>query len=576
MSGSVPLYDQTLHYIGQEYPLLGHALTRHRSLRGEALSFRDRPSLVELYTTLPKMPAAAIVKAPQTGVSELLIQMALYEAGEQGRIVGYVLPIHSIRDRFVARRINPLLRDIPAYRRRLPGVEQDALQSGDTGNLRSKAFGAGLILFLGAGTDGDFIEFSADTLILDEYDHCLEASADNMGKARDRVMESKSPRIIQLGNPEVPRGGIELLYDEGDRRAFHWTCSHCGHRQPIDWLANVVERLDNGQWSPRDPAARKDPEAPVRPVCTRCHEPFVRDPDHAAWIAMSPGPGRIPSYRMTRWDDMRTDLRALVTDWGKVQASSRALRLWWRGFAGRAFEDSTNAILREDLIDASCLEPIDYRGGDEYKGAVTAGIDVGNVINVIISRTVRPVGRRVERQCRFIGTVTTPEQLLDLLKRYHVRNAVIDANPERRMSQQVREKAATFGCTVWLCEFIGGLSRAGTEEFGMRLDPAGRVVVDRTQLLDASADAIRAGAGVARALRHGAEKFDVGMDGARLWPKDAVDTSGWEDQMRAPTRILNEKGHIIWDEAGKPDHYRLTDAYDHLAWTLDSQSATFR
>lgn len=575
MPGSIPLYDQTLHRIGVQYPLLGHALTRHRSLRGEALSFVDRPSLVELYTQIPKLAEVGIVKAPQTGVSELLIQLALYEAGDLGRIVGYVLPVHTIRDRFVARRINPLLREVRAYRVKLPGAEQDALQAGDTGNLRSKKFGPGLILFLGAGTDGDFVEFSADTLILDEYDLCLEASPDNMGKARDRVMESKSARQIRLGNPEIPRGGIELVYDEGDRRVFCWQCSHCNHRQPIDWLANVVTRADNGQWIPRDVYARDNPESELRPVCTRCHEPFVRDPGHAAWAALSPGPGRMPTYRMTRWDDLRTSLRGIFTDWVKVQASSRALRLWWRSFAGRAYEDSTNAVLREDLIDASILGPNDHQGGPGYKGGITAGVDVGNVINVIVSDSVRAPGRRVERHARYVGACVTPEALLDILKRYNVRTAVIDANPERRMSQQVRERAASFGCTVWLCEFSGGIARAGVEEFGMKIDPAGRVLVDRTQLLDAGADSLRAGAGVGRAVRAGTVKIDAGVDGARLWPSDAQDVAGWEDQMRAPTRILNDRGHIVWDEAGKPDHYRLTDAYDLLAWHLDNQGAVF-
>lgn len=577
MPGSVPLYDQTMVALQGRYPLLAHALTRHSNQRGAPMSFQSRPALIELYATLPKLPRAGIVKSPQTGVSELLIQLALHEAGELGRIVGYVLPGDRIRDRFVLRRINPLLLNVPAYRRRLPGVEQDKLTAGDTGNLRSKPFGAGLILFLGAGSDGDFVEFSADTLILDEYDLCLEASRDNVGKAFDRVLESPSPRVIQLGNPEMPRDGIERVYDEGDRRIFCWRCGHCGHYQPIEWAESIVRRSDSGQWTPRDPVAAADPNAPLRPVCTRCHAAFTRDPEHAAWIAQTTEIKRDPSYRMTRWDDLReqASLRSIYDEWIAAQASSRLVRLWWRRNAGRAFEDSSSAILREDLLDASVLERVDHVGGDAYEGATTAGIDVGSIINVNVSQTVRPPGRRAERHCRYIGTTSTPEGVLDILRRYRVRTCVIDANPERRMAQQIKDQARALGCTVWLCEFQSSVARAGVEEFGLRTDPAGRVMVDRTQLLDAAADCIRAGATVGRLLREGQTTYDAGIDGARLWPSDAVEVQGWDEQMRASTRVTNDKGKIVWDEAGRPDHYRFSDAYDLLAQRLDSSGADF-
>ena len=67
------------------------------------------------------------VKAPQLGLSELLIQLALQEAGWEGRIVAYALPTGHLRDGFVNRRVNRLLRDVPAYRNRVREVDLEEL-----------------------------------------------------------------------------------------------------------------------------------------------------------------------------------------------------------------------------------------------------------------------------------------------------------------------------------------------------------------------------------------------------------------------------------------------------------------
>lgn len=109
----------------------------------------------------------------------------------------------------------------------------------------------------------------------------------------------------------------------------------------------------------------------------------------------------------------------------------------------------------------------------------------------------------------------------------------------------------------------------------MRCDySAQHVLVDRTQLMDASADAIRLGAMLGRYLANGEPVPDPGDDGARLWPKDTEYVLGWVAQMMAPKRKI-DGAKITWDEGGSPDHYRLADSYDHLAMYLDSSGGDF-
>lgn len=594
MSGTVPLLDQTLAGVTSQWPLIGHALVRHRTQRGEPLSFRERPYLVEMYVDAPRIGFDA-VKAPQLGLTELFLQLALWEAGWRGRIIGYVLPTDRLRDRLVGTRVNPLLREVPAYRARLPGADLEDLRSGESGNLRAKRVGPGLLLFLGAKTDGDFVEFSADTLILDEYDLCVASSADNVAKATDRTRESKDPRHFRLGNAEAPRAGIERLFSEGDGRLWHWRCGRCRYWQALDWTASFVDRADDGGWVIRDGEARLDPTRDPRPCCLRCGRPFDRDPDDAAWVSARLGRDR-RSYRLARWDRLKAgETRKAWDEWVKAQGSTVLLRAWWRGWAGLAWEPASGLVTADDLRTASVLDPMDHAGGEAYRGrTVTAGIDVGALINIVVSDVVRGPHGRAERRCRWVGTVTDAAGVVDVLRRYHVRTAVIDEGPEYRLTSGIRDAASReMGgeCRVWLCHFHP-TDRTGAEAFAMRLDwAASRVIADRTQLMDASADCIRAGAASVRPLRSRAVDrvtpapadgkwpedavcpMEPAVDGSRLWPCDVDCALGFIEQVTASRRVMNDRGRIVWDEAGVPDHYRLADAYDLLAWSVDSQGA---
>lgn len=581
MPGSVPLHDATLARLAVSYPLIGIALLHHRTQRGEPLQFADRPALVEPYVDFPRIDGADVVKAPQLNWTELMLQLMVYETGWRGRIVAYVMPTMDSRNRMVQARVNPFLLDVPAYRQRLPGADVEDLRTGEAGNLRLKRIGSGLVLFLGAKVDADFVELSCDTMIIDEHDLCEEASAENLAKGRDRLLESKEPRLFRLGNPEVPGGGIDRLYEEGDRRLYTWRCGACGERQALDWLEHVVDLSEGGAGRIRDDVARRDPAAPIRPVCARCRRPFERVAAGSCWVARNPSRPR-RSYRMARWDRISEPLRRLHDAWLAAQTSTTAQRLWWRAAAGRAWEQHGNAVTREALRDASVLPAMRHDGASEGT-AMTAGIDVGALFNVTISETLRgPAGRSL-RAARWVGAVSSWEGVRDLLVRYRVAQAVVDEGPELHGAGQLRDWGAGRGINVWLCRFHPQPITTG-EPLGMRRDIAShKVTVDRTQAMDAAADGIALGAALGRAMRErgwpdapvGWDALpDPGADGARVWSSDVDCALGFLDQMTEPKRVLRN-GKFEWTKTAVPDHYRLADTYDLVAWHLSALVGRF-
>lgn len=542
--------------LAHEFPLLGRALTAHRNKRGGPISFVNRPYLVEVYTEGRDFDDAVFQKAVQTGISEWMIQLLLDAAGWRGRIGAYVLPTYTVRNRFVQSRINPLLSTVPEYRERCPsgGFSTDGGEHAGGGAARSTAlkhFGRdGAIMFLGSETANDFVEFSADILIVDEFNKC---NAENVALAGNRIRESPYPQRIYVGNPEAPGHGICREYAQTDCRRWFHRCSRCGERQAIDWFRQIVERDSAGRWVARDRAGARDGH--VRPICVRCRRPFERVAEGGLWVAERPSVAR-RGYKMSRMDILNESLAKLVREWIEAQGNPDLIRSFIRSVTGEGYELEGARLTDSDLQAASTGPALDPIGGEAYgRQVVTCGIDVGAVQNVVVSVVTRDAEGKPIRRAAYIGAVPFSE-LASILRRFRVQVAVIDIGPETTKAQELRDEMAADGIMVWLCRFYPS-PRVGTQKYGMRLDYQTQVVeVDRSGVFDASHDDI------------------VGK--RRQFPADVAAVPHWSSQMRAPARTLDAaKGRIVWDEGGVPDHYRLAECYDRVACDLLDQGGQF-
>lgn len=530
---------QTRATLASEYPVLGLALGAHRTTRGGPIEFSSRPYLAELYADARDLRDVAIQKAVQTGISEWLVQVLFDSAGWRGRICAYVLPTYTIRNRFVQQRVNPLLLTVPAYRDRCPGGSVAEAAEKGPGNLALKRFGQGALMFLGSETKTDFLEFSADLLIIDEFD---ASNTSNIALAVDRLRESPFPQRILCGNPTRPKVGICSEYDDSDGRRWYHRCGHCGERQPLDWFKHVVERADDGRWVPRSRTT------PIRPLCRRCHEPFERDGIGGRWVAERPDHPR-RGYHLSRLDILDEDIAALLIEWRRAQGDPDLVKAFHTSILGQGHDYAGTRLTVEMLEAVSRDQPeMDRDGGDEYEGqVVTAGIDVGSVLHVVISTVGRDAEEHPVRRARLVTTAPTFEEVGRLLRRYHVTLAVMDAMPETHKAQELRDIFIDEGGPVlWLATFHP-TPRVGSQRYGMRLDYQARAVqVDRTAVFDVSHQDI--------------------VDKRRLFPGDVWSVAGWAEQMQAPARVVDEdRGRVVWTEGSKADHYRLADVYDRMA-----------
>ena len=567
------LMAQSWETLSGDNPGIEMAVFRHRTTRNTAMSFKMMPSTIELAIDFfkPDFEGADIEAATQTGKTDILTQVAWYNAGWRGRTVAYVLPTVGKRNDFVHRRVEEPHELIPEYSRMVLKAQMRGKAKGrkkkatKQSSLRMRRFGLGRLQYLSAATPSDFSEFSADCMILDEYDECL-AWPKNVKKAWNRLRNAPDKQLFRIANPHMEDWGIDELFKQGDGRLFHWKCLACNERQPLEWYDNIVHRKDDGSFAPRDAERARDlilsggvgPD--IRPVCRNCHRPFERDPYHAAWVAERPGRRR--SYRMTRLDVLLDRLWDLWIEFQKCKGRRVDLEEFSSGALGKP-HSSGGMRLTTAMLEKLCVGGMNKTHGDAEcnKNLQVMGVDVGGELNVQIDRVHRHPSERGEITRETICLLTTPsfDEVIRLIDSFKVSVAAFDADPETRKVKEVMDwarKKRDRSVGVWACRFFP-TARVGQQAYGMELDYGDRSVrADRTQLLDST--------------------FDEIAQEERAFPMDARSIDGWIDQMKAPKRVLSDRGdRYVWDEGEAADHYRLADSYARIAADISQMGAGF-
>lgn len=545
-------------------PLMRLAMHYHRVPNGTdaggPLSFLEMPFLVQIYRDLPYLDEMVAQKCTQVGWTEVMLVFAIHHAAERGRRWAYVMPHDNLLANFVQERVGPMFERVPYYKE----LSRASWRQRPAENLRLRHVGSGSWRFVGSRNAANFREFSADAITVDEVDDCEQK---NLGLVRDRVRASGSPQLFWLGNPKLPTGGICKAFERSDCRRWYHRCPRCGERQRIDWFENVVVRADDGAWVPRDRERWKGlvsggprdpgPSQDIRPVCVRCGKPWTRSAD-AQWIAENPDHPR-RGYHVAQMDHLGRSLWAMFTEFIEAQGDPHALTIFYGSVLGLGYEPKGARLSTVDLDNCTREYSLDYEADPALQAAtVVAGIDVGVVLNMTISVVETrhedpsdPASDQYQvRRAVWVGACRTFDELTEILGRYYVDLAVIDAMPETHKVQELRDHCNWNTDTrVWLC-YYSDVRKVGTLPYGMRIDGKSfTVTVDKTAIMD--------------------HTFALIRKGRREYPHDIRTVLHWTEHMRAPVRTLDNKGiKFRWNRGNSRDDYRQAECYEKIAMDL--------
>lgn len=548
-------YAEVVSRVHERAPLIGMARDFHRNDRGAPIRFDDKPYLIALYALLPKVRAAVFRKAVQTGISEALILLTLYKSGWLGQKCAYALPTDPVAARFVADRINPLIESVPQYRSKLPfGAMKD--RKADVGSVARKRFGKGFLRFMGAATKSNWVEFSTDLMVVDEYDLC---EPEHVAMAPDRLKASSDPSLIIVGNPTAAGVGIDAAYTAGTRGQWFQRCDHCKHRQALDWFIHFVDRNDAGMWVPKDTERAQKPEwGDLRPVCVRCGRPFERTGAGASWVHERASDPLIPlSFTMSHMDMLarapeHQPMREMYVAWVSAQGDDEKLVKFFQSRLGLPKRPQGASLTADMLRRFATGTALDHTGATRGGKMLVLSSDVGSVFHVSLRQIVEDLDVSVGYRSRTVwaGTTTTWTGLEAIWDRYSPGITVVDAGPEGTAAREFCAKVERKmdGAQAYRCAFHSGARVAGKDlAFNKKISDR-LVTVDRTQAMD-------------RAF------YDL-RDGLHTLPSDIFTVPNWSSQMCAPVRQVREDGTAFWSKGEKgnvgQDHFRLSDTYGRV------------
>lgn len=398
----------------------------HRTLSGRPL--RHIPALADI--ARDKHPFVVIQKSSQAGISELLINLALWAAdsgyAERGNVL-YLMPTQNQMDDFTQGRIDRALQDSAHLRARLQ-PEPPRRKGAD--RMRLKLVGDGAIYLRGAESRKQIASVDADIVILDEYDQMDEGVLE---LARKRLGSSAHPMLRIASTPRLPDAGINAMYLQSDQRLYFIPCPGCDLEQNLTWAKNVdLERAEV--------------------VCRSCREKMdvLRK---GLWVPQAPGNDRVHGYHFSRlylpWANIPDMIEA------SQATTPSALQEFHNNDLGDTFVPPGGGI-SGDTLDG-CRWTYDL---GQYAGQPTdMGIDVGIRLHVVIRQREDIDKPRRGREGEvmphvpllwFVGEVAEFADLDALMKRFNVERCVIDALPETHAASQFAKR---FPDRVWLAYY---------------------------------------------------------------------------------------------------------------------------
>lgn len=394
------------------------------------IEFTKHRFLIEPFDDMS--PDIVVKKSAQVGFSVLAILKSFWLAYYGGMNTIYVLPTQDIVKSFVQPKIDPLIAGNPALSKM---VRKDSVTLKQLGNR--------FVHYKGSSSQREAISTSADILVIDEYDRCIDMGVLNTYDSR--LQASDYGWRWRFSNPSSIGFGVDMLYEQSNQKHWFVKCHHCGHNWYMDW-----KREEKNHYV--------DIERSIY-ACGKCHKEITDvDRQNGEWVAKYPSRSRQGywfSQMMAPWVSAARIIE---------QYNESSTEFFYNFVLGKAYTPSDLVVNRETILRA--CSP-----GHVSKLQVSIGVDQNAANQIYVCMTPQGVFD--------YGMVESWEDIEHLKLMYNA-TVVCDPNPYPTHPKQYAEKYPDW----YICYF--------KEKQGLDIiEWKGSVVyADRTRLLDTVATEI--------------------------------------------------------------------------------------
>lgn len=460
----------------------------------------------------------AIMKSAQVGFTESFgILKSLFAAKYYGLDIIYTNPTSSASDTFVNTKVNRILDNNPVLGRAVSLSKMDLKQIGDR-----------IIYFRGTHSgetqdkkaDSDKgISITSDLNIYDERDRSDQFVIDQY---ESRTENSDYAGSWSFSNPTYPGIGVSKLWDDSDQKHWFVTCSHCGHKQYLDWVKLGEDPIGDHCFVDQEQKEF---------VCSKCFQVITpTNRMRGEWVAKFPGRD-ISGYWMSQLNYPKHDVASLL-----IKEHDRTPNNFYNFVLGKPYRGADMRIDRQVIYGNISRDVNDKKN-------VAMGVDQGVVKHYVL---------RNEQGIFAIGDTKRWSDIEDLARKYNA-TVVMDAQPYPRDAKKLVDKYKSGnGPRFYMAWYREPKDRSSVCEWlsGKR---GGEVIINRTMMFDLVVDRFVNG------------DMPINMPEREL----GEFTEAWAGMFRAVTEDQYGVPRPIWDTGDK--------AHDHKAHaTIYSEAALMK
>jgi phage terminase large subunit GpA-like protein len=299
--------------------------------------------IMDALSTSSAVERVVFMKAAQTGGTEAALNAIGYWIDHAPGVILAVWPSIDMVRKNSRIRIDPLIADTPALRRKVASPK--AKDSGNT--VVQKEFTGGSLNMTGANSATGLRSTPARYLVLDEVDGFpidVGEEGDPVALAIKRTATFRGRRkILMISTPTLAGvSRIEKEYLRSDRRRYFVPCPHCREMQPLVW--------DGVKWPDGEPG-----KAFYMCQATGCGG-IIEEADKSAllaageWRATAEGDGRTAGFHVSALYSPFETWGEVATDYLVMHRDPVELKSWTNISLGEAFEDRDTAPLSPDSL----------------------------------------------------------------------------------------------------------------------------------------------------------------------------------------------------------------------------------
>jgi hypothetical protein len=381
-----------------------------RLLNGKQFTLVKHPFLIEIYKDLSKQ--IVIQKAAQMGVSEYALNRSLWFCESSRGNVIYTLPTASDCSDFSKMRLNPILDE--------NDWENPEADRPEVDNVKMKQVGSRFLILKGSFDARHAISIPSDMNVHDEVDF---SKGEIINQYKARLGHSEFAWELFISTPTLPETAINKMFLESDQRHWHVTCPNCKAEHKL--CCGYPDLIIDNEFR--------------CPVCKA-----VLDRSAGRWIATFPEREK-HGYHISR----------LIAPWVtakqifEFKASFHKIKDFYNLVLGMPYAGEDMPLDMKTLNECGD-ERINLHVRDE---GCTAGVDQGNEVHVVVSKTVGGNKKQVV-WVEKIPIDLAYQMLEQYMDQFKIHTLVIDAMPNTASARQL---ALKFPGRVFLCYYKDGM-----------------------------------------------------------------------------------------------------------------------